>query len=75
MQIPDVKLFFKVDQLAEGLLSRGLTKGDRLGLWAPNMREWIVTQFAAAQIGFILVCVETLTDSFVQLLTRWSLRR
>lgn len=45
----------EVDQLAEGLLSRGLTKGDRLGLWAPNMREWIVTQFAAAQLGLILV--------------------
>lgn len=50
-------MFFQVDHLAEGLLSRGLTKGDRLGIWAPNIREWILTQFAAAQIGLILVSV------------------
>ncbi|KAL9973510.1 hypothetical protein ACROYT_G019979 [Oculina patagonica] len=47
----------EVDQLAEGLISRGLTKGDRLGIWAPNIREWIITQLAAAQIGLILVCI------------------
>nr|XP_058971421.1 medium-chain acyl-CoA ligase ACSF2, mitochondrial-like isoform X1 [Pocillopora verrucosa] len=49
----------EVDQLAEGLISRGLTKGDRLGIWAPNIREWLITQLAAAQIGLILVCLNT----------------
>jgi len=49
----------EVDALAEGLVSRGLTKGDRLGIWAPNIREWVITQLAAAQIGLMLVGVNT----------------
>ena len=48
-------VIFQVDQLAVGLISRGLTKGDRLAIWLPNTRDWILTQFAAAQIGLILV--------------------
>ena len=48
-------IIFQVDQLAVGLISRGLTKGDRLAIWLPNSRDWILTQFAAAQIGLILV--------------------
>ena len=48
-------IIFQVDQLAVGLISRGLTKGDRLAIWLPNTRDWILTQFAAAQIGLILV--------------------
>ncbi|KAJ7327733.1 hypothetical protein OS493_026611 [Desmophyllum pertusum] len=47
----------EVDHLAEGLVSRGLAKGDRVGIWAPNIKEWITTQLAAAQIGLILVCL------------------
>ncbi|XP_020629869.1 acyl-CoA synthetase family member 2, mitochondrial-like isoform X2 [Orbicella faveolata] len=49
----------EVDALAEGLVSRRLTKGDRLGIWAPNIREWIITQLAAAQTGLILVGLNT----------------
>ena len=48
-------IIFQVDQLAVGLISRGLTKGDRLAIWLPNSRDWILTQFAAARIGLILV--------------------
>ena len=48
-------IIFQVDQLATGLISRGLTKGDRLAIWLPNIRDCILTQFAAAQIGLILV--------------------
>lgn len=44
-----------VDQLAAGLLALGLTKGDRLGIWSPNRLEWVLTQFATARIGVILV--------------------
>ena len=28
-----------------------------MGIWAPNIREWIITQLAAAQTGLILVSV------------------
>ena len=52
-----IPILFQVDQLAAGLVSRGLTKGDRLAIWLPNIREWILVQFAAAQIGLILVRV------------------
>ncbi|XP_020629867.1 acyl-CoA synthetase family member 2, mitochondrial-like isoform X3 [Orbicella faveolata] len=45
----------EVDDLAAGLLAMGLTRGDRVGMWGPNMREWVITQFAAAKAGLILV--------------------
>ena len=41
--------------LAAGLLRLGVGKGDRVGLWAPNRPEWVVTQYATAEIGAILV--------------------
>ncbi|MCO5160326.1 MAG: AMP-binding protein [Mesorhizobium sp.] len=44
-----------VDRLAAGLAALGLEKGDRIGIWSPNRWEWLVTQFATARIGLILV--------------------
>ena len=44
-----------VDAFAAGLLALGLEKGDRIGIWSPNRWEWLVTQFATARIGLILV--------------------
>jgi fatty-acyl-CoA synthase len=44
-----------VDAFAAGLLALGLEKGDRIGIWSPNRWEWVVTQFATARIGLILV--------------------
>ena len=37
------------------LAALGLRHGDRLGIWSPNRAEWVVTQFATARIGVILV--------------------
>jgi fatty-acyl-CoA synthase len=48
-------LVAKCDDLAAGLLALGLKKGDRLGIWAPNRPEWLLTQFATARLGIILV--------------------
>ena len=45
------------DRLAAGLLHLGLAPGDRVGIWAPNRYEWIVTQFASAKAGLILVTI------------------
>jgi fatty-acyl-CoA synthase len=45
----------QVDRLARGLLSLGLAKGDRVGMWSPNNAEWVYLQFAAAKVGVILV--------------------
>ncbi|MFI5910117.1 AMP-binding protein [Dactylosporangium sp. NPDC051541] len=44
-----------VDGVARGLLARGIAKGDRVGIWAPNCPEWTILQYATAKIGAILV--------------------
>ncbi len=41
--------------VATGLWALGLRRGDRVGIWSPNRVEWLITQFAAARIGAILV--------------------
>jgi fatty-acyl-CoA synthase len=51
------ELWEQVDLAARGLLARGIDKGDRVGIWAPNRYEWVVTQLATARIGAILVNV------------------
>lgn len=45
----------QVDRMAAGLLALGLRRGNRVGIWAPNRHEWLITQFATARIGLILV--------------------
>ncbi|XP_069130601.1 medium-chain acyl-CoA ligase ACSF2, mitochondrial-like isoform X2 [Argopecten irradians] len=45
----------EVDQLAAGLVSLGLERGDRVGIWGPNSYEWVLTQYATARAGLILV--------------------
>src|SRR5712692_4099800 len=43
------------EQVARGLLWRGVRKGDRVGVWSPNRYEWVITQYATAAMGAILV--------------------
>jgi fatty-acyl-CoA synthase len=45
----------RVNAFAAGLLALGLDRGDRVAIWAPNCAEWVVTQFATAKAGIILV--------------------
>ncbi|WP_286852315.1 MULTISPECIES: AMP-binding protein [Leisingera] len=47
----------QADELAAGLLELGVVKGDRVGIWSPNRCEWVLTQFATARIGAILVTI------------------
>lgn len=47
----------KVDELAVGLLALGIEPGDRVGIWGPNSYEWVLTQYATAKIGAIMVCL------------------
>jgi fatty-acyl-CoA synthase len=47
----------RVLRLASGLHEAGYRKGDRIGVWSPNRWEWMVLQFATAEIGAILVCI------------------
>jgi fatty-acyl-CoA synthase len=45
----------RVDAFAAGLLALGLQPGDRVGIWSPNNAEWVITQFATAKAGLVLV--------------------
>ena len=36
-------------------MALGLHKGERLGIWSPNRLEWVLTQFATARLGVLLV--------------------
>jgi len=45
--------------VARGLMAQGIGKGDHIGIWATNLPEWVILQFAAARIGAVLVTVNT----------------
>ena len=45
----------RADRLAAGLLGLGLQPGDRIGIWSQNRAEWVLTQFATAKAGLVLV--------------------
>jgi fatty-acyl-CoA synthase len=45
----------EVDRVARALLAAGLEKGDRVGIWSPNDAEWVLVQYATAQVGIVLV--------------------
>ena len=46
-------------QVAKGLIALGIKKGDNISIWAYNVPEWVILQFASAKIGAILVTVNT----------------
>jgi fatty-acyl-CoA synthase len=45
----------EVDRLARGLMGIGVRSGDRVGIWSTNCVGWVLTQFATAKVGAILV--------------------
>jgi len=47
------------DRLAKSLLKLGIKGGDRVAVWAFNVPEWVLLQFATAKIGAVLVTVNT----------------
>jgi fatty-acyl-CoA synthase len=51
------ELYRDVELLTRGLIAAGVEKGDRVGIWGPNSARWTLTQYAAANIGAILVNV------------------
>ena len=54
----------RVDAFAAGLLALGHEPGDRVGIWSPNNAEWVVTQFATAKAGLILVNINPAYRTF-----------
>jgi len=45
----------ETDAFAAGLIALGLKPGDRIGIWSQNNAQWVVTQFATAKAGLVLV--------------------
>ncbi|MGV8116777.1 AMP-binding protein [Methanothrix sp.] len=45
----------ELNRTAKGFIALGLKKGDRLAIWATNIAEWIITQYATAKAGIIMV--------------------
>jgi len=54
----------QVEAAARGLMSIGIQKGDRVGIWSTNNSEWVITQFATAKIGAILVNINPANRAF-----------
>jgi len=50
-------LLREVEAAARGILSLGVRRGDRVGVWSPNCAEWLIAQFALAKAGAIMVNV------------------
>ncbi|MBC7897658.1 MAG: AMP-binding protein [Cytophagaceae bacterium] len=49
------ELWNETTRLARALMAAGIQPGDRVGIWSPNRFEWVITQFATARMGAILV--------------------
>ena len=49
------ELLRQAERAAAGFIRLGVRKGDRVGIWSPNRSEWLLTQFATARIGAVLV--------------------
>ena len=47
------------DVVARGFYAMGVRKGDHVAIWATNVPEWMLTMFATAKLGAILVTVNT----------------
>src|SRR6202051_3693320 len=45
----------EVERVARGMVACGLKPGERIGIWAPNCAEWVLTMFGAARAGLVLV--------------------
>jgi fatty-acyl-CoA synthase len=45
----------EVNRLARALMALGVQNGDRVGIWSTNCLAWVLTQFATAKIGAVLV--------------------
>jgi fatty-acyl-CoA synthase len=60
----DIKYNFKefrglCDQVAKGLMSLGIQRGEKVAIWANNLPEWVYTQYGSARMGAVLVTVNT----------------
>lgn len=53
------QFYDETTKLAKALIGLGVKKDDKIAIWATNVPEWVLLQFASARIGAILVTVNT----------------
>lgn len=46
-----------VYEAAKGLLALGIRSGQHVAIWATNVPQWVILQFATARIGAVLVTI------------------
>ena len=49
------QFYADVRNLATGLHRAGVTTGERVGIWALNRWEWVMVQYATAELGAVMV--------------------
>lgn len=53
------QLWEKCRAAASAMLARGVGEGDRIAIWAPNSREWVIAAVAAMTCGAAIVPLNT----------------
>src|SRR5947209_18464591 len=43
------ELVEQCEEVARGLMARGVASGDRVGIWSPNRYEWVIVQYARSE--------------------------
>ncbi|MHA1966318.1 MAG: AMP-binding protein [Candidatus Hodarchaeales archaeon] len=51
------------NKLANGLLSLGIEKGDKIGIFSPNLPQWVIAFFGILKSGAIVVPISPLLGS------------
>jgi fatty-acyl-CoA synthase len=49
----------EANKLAVGMMKLGVNRDDKVGLWMPNSVEWIVSWFALAKLGAVIIPMDT----------------
>lgn len=53
------EFFEETSKLAKALIKLGIQKGEHIAIWATNVPEWLLLQYASARIGAVLVTINT----------------
>jgi fatty-acyl-CoA synthase len=57
LRLSFAQLLDEVDRAARGLVALGIGRGEHVAIWATNVPQWVILQFATARIGAVLVTI------------------
>uniref|UniRef100_UPI00082A53CB AMP-binding protein n=1 Tax=Aldersonia kunmingensis TaxID=408066 RepID=UPI00082A53CB len=72
LRLTFTELTDRIRRAAGAFAAQGISKGDRVALWAPNSAEWIISAFGLLTAGGVLVPVNTRykTDEAADIISR-----